>query len=196
MKNDDKRLVGQIKNGNPEAERALIVHFGSRIARKVQYEIGAKNDDWKDVVNEVLLAVLENLRDGSFDPERGAALGSYIYGITRNKIFDYFKFKKKQQQQQAFYDGRDFGVADEFEVEKKELQNFMKKLLKKLKHKYQQVLYLRYYEEMSIAEISEKIGLPPRRVSERLNYAIKLLQKEMEKKNYFSIFPAYFLIII
>ena len=196
MKNDDKKLVGQIKSGNPEAERALIVHFGSRIARKVQYEIGAKNDDWKDVVNEVLLAVLENLRDGSFDPERGAALGSYIYGITRNKIFDYFKFKKKQQQQQAFYDGRDFGVADEFEMEKKELQNFMKKMLRKLKHKYQQVLYLRYYEEMSIAEISEKIGLPPRRVSERLNYAIKLLQKEMEKKNYFSIFPAYFLIII
>ena len=196
MKEDEKKLVERIKQGDPLGERELLSLFGSRIARKVQYEIGVKNDDWKDVVNDVLLAILENLREGRFNPERGAALGSYIYGITRNKIFDYFKFKKRQQQQQPFYEGRDFGVADEFEMEKRELQSFVKNTLQKLKQKYQQVLYLKYYEELNVAEISEKINLPPRRVSERLNYAIKLLQKEMEKKNYFSIFPVYFLIII
>jgi len=192
----DRQLVKRIEQRDPLAERELLSLFGSRIARKVMYAIGTRNDDWKDVVNDIILAILENLRNGKFDMQRGTPLGSYIYGITNNKIHDYYKLRKKQMQYQALDQSADFGVAEEFEVERRELQAFMKKMLKELKHKYQQVLYLRYYEELSIAEISERIDLPPRRVSERLNYAIKLLQKEMKKKKYFSIFTGIFLITI
>lgn len=196
MNKGERKLAQRIEQRDPQAERELLSLYGSRIARKVMYAIGAQNDDWKDVVNDIILAILENLRSGKFDAQRGTPLGSYIYGITNNKIHDYYKLRKKQMQQRTLDQSADFGVAEEFEVERRELQTFMKKMLKELKHKYQQVLYLRYYEEMSIAEISERIGLPPRRVSERLNYAIKLLRKKMKKKKYFSIFAGIFLIII
>ena len=196
MTDGDKILAQQIKNGNSEAERSLISRFGSRIARRVRYEIGAQNDDWKDVVNEVLLAVLENLRAGRFDPERGAALGSYIYGVTNNKIRDYFKFKKREQRKQPLENHPDLGAVENFDLEEQELRAHVRILLKNLKEKYQRVLYLRYFKELSIPEIAEDIQLPPRRVSERLNYALKLLRKEMQRAKYFSIFEELVLIIL
>ncbi len=196
MEKRDAKLVQRIAQQDTLAERELLSLFGSRIARKVKYAIGAGNDDWKDLVNDIILAVLENLRNGKFDMQRGTPLGSYIYGITNNKIHDYYKLRKRQIQYQPLERGADFDVAGEFEIERRELQALMKEMLKKLKYKYQQVLYLRYYEELSIAEISERIDLPPRRVSERINYAIKLLQKEIRKRKYFSIFTGIFLITI
>ena len=196
MEKGEGQLVQRIARRDPQAEQELLSLFGSRIARKVRYAIGAQNDDWKDVVNDIILAVLENLRDGKFDVRRGYPLGSYIYGIVNNKTHDYFKAQKKEARHQALGTDADFGVVEEFELEKKELQAAMKEILKRLKHKYQQVLFLKYYEEMSVAEISEQIDLPPRRVSERLNYAVKLLQKEMKNKNYFSIFAGLVLITV
>lgn len=58
--------------------------------------------------------------------------------------------------------------------------------LSKLDNKYQEVLLLRVYDELSIEEIANKIGIEKRRVSERINYALKLILKELKKQNYFQ----------
>ena len=83
-----------------------------------------------------------------------------------------------------------------YEIERKETRDIMRDLLKKLKVKYKEVLYLKYYEDLSVAEISARIGLPPRRVSERLNYSVKLLRKECDKANIFSILRGFVLIYV
>ena len=49
--------------------------------------------------------------------------------------------------------------------------------IKKLKPKYREVLYLYYYKDLSMEEVAEKLGISPRRVSERVNYSQKLLKK-------------------
>ena len=53
--------------------------------------------------------------------------------------------------------------------------------LEKLKPKYKVILYLYYYKELSRNEVAQKLGISPRRVSERVNYAQKLLKKMMKK---------------
>ena len=58
--------------------------------------------------------------------------------------------------------------------------------MKRLKQKYREILLLRIYEEKSIEEISEHLKIERRRVSERINYAFKLLLKECKKENYFQ----------
>ena len=87
-------------------------------------------------------------------------------------------------------------AAEEYELERKETQDILRNLLKKLKLKYKEVLYLKYYEELSVNEISERIKLPPRRVSERLHYGVKLLRRECKKENIFSILWGFLLIYI
>ena len=174
-------LINKILSANKKAENDLILCFAPRISSKVRYSIGSESEEWKDLTNEILMTVLINLRAGKFDLDRGVPLGSYIYAITRNKIKDYFKSKKKHQSINddiADESGNDNKI--QIDLERKDLRKFLESRLEKLKIKYKEVLYLRYFEELSIAEISEEINLTSRRVSERINYALKLLKNELQ----------------
>ena len=194
---EDMNLIDQIRKGNQKAEEMLFIRFGSQISRKVYYAIGQSEGDWQDVVSTIQMAMLISLREGQFSPERGQSLGAYVYGITNNKLKDYYK-KRKTLKSSIDHTQIDipFNAGIHYQVERDEMQKRLRTLLKILKRKYQEVLYLKYYEELSVREISKKIGIPPRRVSERLNYAIKLLRKECENQNYFSIFHGILLILV
>jgi len=50
-----------------------------------------------------------------------------------------------------------------------------------LKPKFRDVLYLYYYRELSREEVARTLDISPRRVSERVNYALKLIQKAVRK---------------
>ena len=196
-KEQENELIKRIYTGDSQAENALFSRFDSRIVRKVRFSIGMKNEDWQDIVSDIQMALLNNLREGKFDVERGVSLGSYVFGITMNKIRDYFKFKKKQEIMTPFeVEKHDLDVDEDPDIEQQEIRTMLRHLLEKLKIKYKEVLYLRYYEELSVADIAQKINLPPRRVSERINYAVKLMQKECEKEKFFSIFQGVLIIFI
>jgi len=192
----DKNLVERIQSGETKAETELFKKYSTQIARMVSHKLGVGNTDWRDLAGDIQMVLLISLRQGKFDMNRGASLGSYIYGITVNIIRDYFKTQKKRPLITESLSERLVGVAEAYDIEKKETQLLLYTLINKLKLKYKEVLYLRYYKELSITEISEKINLPPRRVSERINYALKLIRKKCEKEEFFSIFGSVFLIFI
>ena len=62
-------------------------------------------------------------------------------------------------------------------MENKERAEKLAKAIEQLKPKYKRILYLYYYKEMSRQEVALKMGISPSRVSERVNYAQKLLRK-------------------
>lgn len=45
---------------------------------------------------------------------------------------------------------------------------------------------LRFFEDKSIEDISAQLKVEKRRVSERINYTLKLILKECRKQNYFQ----------
>jgi len=184
IEKQDIELINNIRAGNLIAEKELIARFGLRISRKVRFALGASNTDWQDVVHEVQLALLGSLRQGRFNVEKGVPLGSYVYGITMNKLRDYFKTKKKQE---TLTTDALTEIADDedFNLENQETRKILIRMMTRLKIKYKEVLYLRYYEDLSVSQISQKINLPPRRVSERIHYAVQLLRKECERENFF-----------
>ena len=192
----DNQLVQRILAGETDAETQLLHRFSARIARKVSYHLGPGNPDLKDVTADIQLAVLMSLRDGKFDINRGSSISSYVYGVTANKIRDYFKSQKKSPFATDSLPENIVTVNEAYDVEQKEIRAMLNEILGKLKIKYKEVLYLRYYKEMSIEEISRRIGLPPRRVSERIHYALKLIRKRCEKEKVFSILFSLFLIYI
>ena len=191
------KITKLIKQGDNQAEVDLISYFNEKIKYKVCTSIGYKNNDWQDVVNDIEIALIESLRKGLFKKDIGIPLGSYVYGITQNKIRDYFKMKSKNKNMYIEQSNiNDITGYEEFILENEEIRSILKELLTKLKIKYKEALYLRYYEELSISQISKKIKIHPRRVSERINYALKLLRKECKKENYFSILRAILIINI
>ncbi len=173
-------LINRILKGDREAEQELLLQFIEEIKTIVRHQLGERHEYWQDLVNEICIALIENLRKGKFNPEK-AKLGSYIYGIAKNKIFDF-----RRQRMEIIKEDiskKDIPIYPEISerFEDEELRDIMRTQLRKLRPKYRKVLILRYYKGLSIGEIAEILGIPNEKVSERIYYATELLRKKCRK---------------
>lgn len=187
---NEKSLIDKILSGDSDAENLLFLHFKERIEFLVRARLREKIslDDKKDVISEARQAILLSLRKGGFDPSKGKPLEAYIAGIVSNVVAMYFRNLKKENHAEdidKYHSLKDFRnpLSEILDSEKKEK---LTKALNKLDEKYRSVLIMRIYDEFSIEEISNQIGIEKRRVSERINYALKLLFKELKKQKYFQ----------
>jgi RNA polymerase sigma-70 factor (ECF subfamily) len=184
------KLIERIQAGDSGAGTELFRRYMMPILWKIARCIQTSEENVKDVACEVYMGVLEGLRKEDFRPERWENLDVFIWGVTQNKIRDWFK-QQKRQKKHFVTDPPVEQIAEAAEsyfLEKKELEKLLRGAIRKLDTKYQEVLELRYLQELSIQEISQKTGLPPRRVSERVHYALKLMRNACQKSNIFSIF--------
>ena len=87
-------LVDRIQGIDPSAEIELFIKYTDAIQWKVRRHIKTGDENIHDVVSEICLAILEGLRKESFKPERWQSLDAFIWGVTHNKIRDWFKKNK------------------------------------------------------------------------------------------------------
>jgi RNA polymerase sigma-70 factor (ECF subfamily) len=189
---DDLLLVRRIADGDTEAENNLFLRLRDKISLLVRIRLRGKIpiEDYEDVVSEVYNAILVSLRKGGFKPELGYSIEAYIAGIAGNVAGQYFRKQKKiiaAEDIDRVQNLKSFEniLSDMITEERNEK---LRKYLRMLKPKYQEILLLRIYEERSIEEISNMLNLEKRRVSERINYAFKLLLKECKKDKYFQYY--------
>jgi RNA polymerase sigma factor (sigma-70 family) len=187
---DEKSLIAQIVAGDSDAENRMFLHFKERIEFLVRVRLRnqVSPDDQQDILSEAKQAILLSLRKGGFDPAKEKPLEAYIAGIVSNVVAMYFRNLTRAKQTEDIdkhhrIESFSNPLSEILNHEKKEK---IKSALSSLDEKYKEVLLLRIYEEQSIDEISENIGIEKRRVSERINYALKLLLKELKKQNYFQ----------
>lgn len=150
----------------------IVAKYRPIISFKVKKSIGAHTPEWEDVVNEVLLNVIEKLEKSEFRGE--SSIGTFIYTITSRRIVDYIRRKTKVLKHAP--EPNPFSSPHQ-SVEEEERTEHMASLLERLKPKYKEVLYLYYYKDLSREEVAARLNISPRRVSERVNYAQKLLRK-------------------
>ena len=189
---DDKILTARIAGGDTEAENYLFSLYKERIKFLVRVRLKRKvtENDQEDIISEIQQAILISLRKGSFQPDKGKPLEAYIAGIAGNIVGQYFrKLNKTRIATNIHLVERIPSTENNLSnLITEERNNKLKKYLQKLKPKYKEVLLLRIYEDKSIEEISKRLNIEKRRVSERINYAFKLLLKECKKDNYFQYF--------
>lgn len=155
---------------------AIIAKYRPIVSFRVKKSLGSYTPDWEDVVNEIMLNAIEKLESGKFRGE--SSVGTFIYTITSRRIIDHIRKKSKSLKYAP--EPNPFPQPQEH-VENKERAEMIARHLEKLKPKYKEILYLYYYKELSRDEVAKKLGISPRRVSERVNYAQKLLKKMMKK---------------
>jgi RNA polymerase sigma factor (sigma-70 family) len=187
---EEKSLIDKIVSGNTDAENHLFLHFKERIEFLVRARLRNKvsADDHQDILSEAKQAILLSLRKGGFDSSKEKPLEAYIAGIVSNVVALYFRNLSKEKPTEDIDKHHSLeSIANPLtEILDYEKKKMIKSALSSLDEKYREVLLMRIYDELSIEEISNKIGIEKRRVSERINYALKLLLKELKKKNYFQ----------
>ena len=163
------------RSPQPELD-SIVSQYRPIVSFKVKKAIGSQTPDWEDVVNEVMINVIEKLKKGDFRGE--SSVGTFIYTITSRRIVDFIRHKSRvltAAPEPSIY-------PDPHErIEDRERAASLARAIECLKPKYKEVLYLYYYRELSRQEVAESLGIPPRRVSELVNYAQKLLKKMLKK---------------
>ena len=155
---------------------AIVAKYRPVVSFRVKKSIGVKTPDWEDVVNEIMINVVEKLKKGEFRGD--SSVGTFIYTITSRRIIDFIRKKSKVLKHAPEPNPY---MSPHEHVENRERAQWIADSIKRLKPKYKEVLFLYYYQELSREEVAKKLKISPRRVSERVNYAQKLLRKVMKE---------------
>jgi RNA polymerase sigma-70 factor (ECF subfamily) len=155
---------------------AIVAKYRPVVSFRVKRSIGVQTPDWEDIVNEIMINVVEKLKKGEFRGD--SSIGTFIYTITSRRIIDFIRKKSKVLKHAPEPDPY---VSPQEHIENRERARWIAESIEKLKPKYKEVLYLYYYKELSREEVAKKLKISPRRVSERVNYAQKLLKKIMKE---------------
>lgn len=182
--NPDTLITEKIRDGDKEATTEFLEKYNNKIKFWIQKRIGFHKEDVDDLAQDAMMAVLQSLMAGKFDINKGISLDSYVYGITLNKMKDYFRYLKREEKDISPISVEQTSKEAEISMDK-DIRRQLQAKLGTLPRKYKDVLYLRFYKEYSIAEISILLGIPKRRVSERINYGIKMLKKIFEAEDLF-----------
>jgi RNA polymerase sigma factor (sigma-70 family) len=154
----------------------VVREFRPKIGFKVRRALGARNPDWEDITNEVLTQALEKIRAGEFRGE--STIGTFIYVITVRRIADYIRRKTKVLK---FVPEPGTPDAPLERAERDQKLERMVAALATLKPRYKEVLNLYFLMEMTREETARRLGITPAKVSERVNYAQKLLRRKLKR---------------
>jgi len=162
-----------VENRPPQIDlNEVVVKYRPVVSFKVKKSLGAQTPDWEDVVNEVIMQVIEKVKKGEFRGD--SSIGTYIYTITSRRIVDHIRQKTKVLRSVP----EPAPLPDPCEnAENRERARILAEAVQRLKPRFKEVLNLYYYQELTRDEVAERLGISPRRVSERLNYAQRLLRK-------------------
>jgi RNA polymerase sigma-70 factor (ECF subfamily) len=156
-----------------------IINYVFRRTLDVEYS--------KDITSNVFLKALDNIN--SFKWKNGIdSFNAWIFKIATNEINQYFR---KQNRYKLIIDDPEirFNLKSEdnlaFEIEKKVDNDkyliILSKAIKELKPIYQDILHLRYFEEMPYNEISEILNKNESTVRVYAKRAIEELERVLKK---------------
>lgn len=114
-------------------------------------------------------------------------VSAWLYTVTRNNALQMLRKDKKLSNEE--FDEAEKAGPDRLaleEIEKMEEKSRLLKYLKALKPKQQEVLLLRYQEDLSYKDISSVTGLSVTYVGVIINESMRTLRQHLSKDSYFE----------
>lgn len=175
---NEKQLVKKAQK-DPKHFGKLYSHYHPRIRVFVLRKV---SDD--EIADDVTSVVFEKaIKNISSFQWQGISFGSWLYRIARNTVYDYYrsaKRKKTSQLSDTVQEGLSGDVSLEEDVLHDERELKLYALIAKLESHDQYLLYYRYFEGLSIREVSEKVEQSEANVATRL-HRIREKLKELEE---------------
>ncbi len=178
MLEDEIKQIKQAKRGNKEAFGLLYGHYLPKIYRFIFLKVSSQAEA-EDLAHEVFLSAWQNIHRYRHE---GFPFSSWLYQIARNAVIDLYRTSKKNIQIEM--------VDEKFlKIDPKHLETLdisiqlerLKKIISLLKPEYQDVLIMKFVEDLSHEEIAIAM--------DKSEGAIRLIQhraiKEL-KKNYYN----------
>jgi len=186
----EAKLVKKLRSGDSAAMEEFYNIYRSRLYTLVLDQVDRDHAVAEDLVHETFLAAL-----GSLDKFRGDSQPyTWLRSIAFHKINDFYRRQVREAKPKE--SSPDFDVMKQLEqtrddqpaaftvMESEEVSRSVHRALEDLPQDYQEVLVLKYLEEMPVLEISQVMGRSPKSVEGLLSRARKAMRANLEENNH------------
>jgi len=171
MLEDEHKLIVEAKGGEAEAFGRLYDYYLPAIYRFILLKV-AQREEAEDLTHQVFLKAWQNISDFSV---KGFPFSSWLYRIARNLVIDHYrKIKPVINIDEKLVSEKLIFRPALSELDDKQDVSRIMTALKQLQEIEQDVVIMRFIEDLSIKEISTTIN--------KSEGAIKLIQHRAIKK--------------
>ena len=174
----DSQLVERILAGDDEAIGFFCRRYRKRLLIFIERKV--RQGPAEEIVQDVFVSALQSL-----PVYKGkASLYSWLLGIARHEIADYYRKKKIKE---IVFSRLPFleklvskALSPEIAYEEKELKQKIKRSFAGVSEGYRQILRLKYCEGYSVADLAKKLGVTYKSAESKLFRARLAFQQEFE----------------
>lgn len=178
MLENEQNLIKKAIEGDKEAFSLLYSHYQPQIYRFIYIKVSKKTEA-EDLCHQVFLKAWQNIE--GFRYQR-LPLSSWLYRIARNQVIDSYRTKKDELKLEEIKEVITDNPGIEKEIDLKEEIKKIKKAIEQLKPEQQDVIIMRYIEELSPKEIALALNKTPTAIRIIQHRALKNLRQILEKE--------------
>ena len=168
----DAAMIGAIADGNDGALRELYDRYG-RIVYAVAYRVTGDAQLAEECTQDVFVRVWR--RAGDFDPAR-AKVSTWLFAIARNRAIELWRSSARRTARDVERE-REAGAPDPAELTARADEALrVADAMAALPEEQHEALQLAYFEDLSQAEIADRLGLPLGTVKSRIRLALERLR--------------------
>lgn len=191
MENMDKMtddvLVAWYSEGNNQAFDVLLDRYKSKLYSYI-YFIVRNAELAEDLFQETFVKAIVTIQQGRY-VENGK-FSAWLTRIAHNLIIDYFRQERNEQvisndesDSDLFNDIRFSDETIEMRMVNDQILMDVRRLVDQLPDNQREVVYMRYYQDLSFKEIAEITGVSINTALGRMRYAVINLRKMAEEKD-------------
>jgi len=174
----DEQLVALLKKGDQQAFAEIYRRYGENLAgfaASKLYDL----DDARDILQDMFVKLWETREQLHITSN----LQSYLYAVIRHRIIDKIRKNITREEYAAARQSlvTFFQPGADKQVEAKELEHTIQKLLAELPPRAKEIYKLSREEGLSNDEIAKKLDLSEQTVKNQLSTALKHLRKSLMK---------------
>lgn len=175
----DEVLLTQIAAGDQQAFSQLYLRYQSKLVRYCARVLKDDVAQAADIVDEAMFDVWRSA--GNFVGRSKPS--TWIYSIARNKLISWLrKTSEVTLEDESILDALiDPAATPAEELAMDDMQQQLLRLMDQLTDEHREVLKLTYFEDKSVKEVAELLGISENTVKTRMFYARKRLAQLLDK---------------
>lgn len=178
----DESLVRLYVEGNHEAFNVLLDRYESKVFSYITY-IVRNREVAEDLFQDTFMRVVATIKSGKYAEQQ--KFSAWLMRITHNILVDHFRHLKNEKNisndENEIDLFNDIKLADENNIEAQIINtqnlNGLQQIIKMLPDNQQEIIHLRYFQDMSFKEIAVILNCSINTALGRTRYALINLRK-------------------